>query len=334
MPKPELSRAPSIGVRSRARRTLRPFAVEVVDQPVVRLESIDREIATAEPQAAEQDVAIPGDIAVGEVVALEQQLERVAGLNVALKIHGIGKGADHRDQNGVRHAGLAGVRRQARLDDARRSDRPGFQLGVEFDRGKAAVRVALNQDLAFHRRAELQSRQDSVMAGMLEDDGQFLADLQIPRVIHRLQDIDQGMGLGARGAGTAENRQQRVAAFHRNRALFGADPIIFFQQAVGDAQGKDALNRRFRRVQFADRLCGRRDDELGDRFGCRVRNVGSGAVTTSTEGPAPGAVGREVEVEGGIGQLRRVGGILRLHLRGESVIENEIAATVAIAVVH
>ena len=94
MPKPEVRRAPSIGVRSSALRTLLPFGVEIVDVAAARDVAIDLVCCRDSGSDGVERRRRPSRCR-RRPEALEQDLEGVARLDVALEIDVVAEDADH-----------------------------------------------------------------------------------------------------------------------------------------------------------------------------------------------------------------------------------------------
>ncbi len=82
------------------------FLVEVVGPPAARRVAVDAQRAPAQGELGVQQVALAYRRARIVEEALEQHLETVAALNLALEVDVVAEGADHLHQNRHRHAGL------------------------------------------------------------------------------------------------------------------------------------------------------------------------------------------------------------------------------------
>ena len=150
-PKPEVILAPSMGVRSKALRTESPLGLNQSMRPSGRVIAIELQLAPAEGERGEVDVAGFGQIARLVQVALVDDLEFVAGLEIALEVDVIAEGVDDLAHDRDGHAlGLAGLE-EAGLDRAGRTRRLDFERHIRGLRREGAVQAAGELDMLLDR---------------------------------------------------------------------------------------------------------------------------------------------------------------------------------------
>src|SRR5690606_24272036 len=77
--------------------------VEIFDFAVLRLEAVELQSTSSDGDRGVRDLSLMGDTALFRVVALEQRVELIAGMYVALEIDIVAEAADEIDHHARRH---------------------------------------------------------------------------------------------------------------------------------------------------------------------------------------------------------------------------------------
>ena len=150
--------------------------------------------------------------ALGVVEAVEEQLERIARVDIALEVNVEAVDLRQVGQHRQRYAGALRRHIEVVVDGAGSALSTLFELFLYRLRREAAAIVAPGHDLAFGTGVQRDVDEPQAVAGAVEGQRDFLTGHQAARIVDVRQRGDRGVRIAAVGAGAHHDLHQRVAA--------------------------------------------------------------------------------------------------------------------------